>query len=168
MYCISRRGIAGRPSEECAQVWMCPRPCRRRITVALDGTVTVLFPGRVTAIHTGVALDGHGPDIVFAPTAANWPSWPQQGSDGDHMAAGASRQHLRGSGGSTSPASGLFLTVSVMVPVLRRDGFLGPPGVPSARQGRRLTESGYDTPGVSSITPCDLRVLARPTAQMPD
>ena len=35
--------------------------------MALDGTVTVLFPGRVTAIHTGLALDGHGPDIVFGP-----------------------------------------------------------------------------------------------------
>ena len=67
MYCISRSGIPGRPFEECAQVWVCPRPCQRRITVALDGTVTVIFPGRVRAIHTGVALDGHGPDIVFGP-----------------------------------------------------------------------------------------------------
>lgn len=67
MYCISRRGIPGRPLEECAQVWICPRPCRRRVTVALDGTVTVIFPGLVKAIHTGVALDGQGPDIVFGP-----------------------------------------------------------------------------------------------------
>lgn len=67
MYCISRRGIPGRPFEERAQVWICPRPCRRRIAVALDGTVTVIFPGLVKAIHTGVALEGHGPDIVFGP-----------------------------------------------------------------------------------------------------
>jgi len=67
MYCISRRGIPGRPFEVCAQVWYCPRPCRRRITVALDGTVTVIFPGLVKVIHTGAALDGDGPDIVFGP-----------------------------------------------------------------------------------------------------
>ena len=67
MYCISRRALPGRSFGECAQVWICPRPCLRRITVALDGTVTVIFPGRVKAIHTGVAVDGHGPDIVFGP-----------------------------------------------------------------------------------------------------
>lgn len=67
MYCISRRGIPGEPLEECAQVWICPRPCGRRITVALDGTVAVLVPGRGSAIHTGVALDGHGPDVLFGP-----------------------------------------------------------------------------------------------------
>ena len=35
--------------------------------MALDGTVAVIVPGRHKAIHTGVALDGHGPDIVFGP-----------------------------------------------------------------------------------------------------
>ncbi len=67
MRCISRQGIPGRSFEQCAQVWICPRPCQRRITIALDGTVTVIFPGLVDAIHTGVALDGHGQDIVFGP-----------------------------------------------------------------------------------------------------
>lgn len=33
----------------------------------MDGLVTVIFPGLVKAIHTGIALDGHGPDIVFGP-----------------------------------------------------------------------------------------------------
>ena len=67
MYCISLRGIPGRPFEECAQVWICPRPCQRRITVALHGTVTVIFAGLVKAIHTGIPLAGHSPDIVFGP-----------------------------------------------------------------------------------------------------
>ena len=38
--------------------------------MTLDGTVTVIFPGRIKAIHTGVALDGDGPDIVFGPDSS--------------------------------------------------------------------------------------------------